>query len=291
MAGGLSRSHRLVLFLVVAVACALLTTKWPARSEPTDPARVQVSGKIREAQDEVDRRPKTGGGRAAIIGKWATSFDPTKAGIDPELAKRLKDLVEAGSFKEAAQFFMSWEDEQWQQAAAHYVWFHWGRQNRDEARDFLGSMEMLPNALMSASSGLFDGLANRTAPEDIEWMKDFLTKNHKPTSVPGVEGNVAKLWVATGVISAGEFMEWAHVSGDEYRGTWIWGLSLAPKTAFSYAFEGQLSKGDLMALVSSCLEVARELQPAIEGADERSINPKAERPACCSIRENLWRVC
>ena len=201
--GGFSRTHGLVLFVAVAAVCALLVTKWKAGSrrapsEATGLPRDQVSGKVREPEVDGEGKRRVRGGRAAIIERWATSSAPTETDIDPEIPERLEALVEAGRFKDAVQLFMGVEDEQWHPMAAHYIWFHWARQNRDEARDFLGSVEMVPNARMSASMGLFEGLANRIGPEDIKWMKDFLTKDHKPTSVPGVEGSVAKLWVATG---------------------------------------------------------------------------------------------
>jgi len=188
----------------------------------------------------------------------------------------LTELVEAGRFEEAVRFLKGWEDETWQQFGAQFVWFKWAEHDRDQARDFLKSEQLSTNVRLSAASALFRGMAARTSPEDVEWVKEFLTRHYESASVPAVEGEVARLWVATGVISVEDFVTWAKADDDAHLATWIQALAGAPHVGVSYSLEGLLSKGDLLKMAGSCLGVTRELQPMIEGADMYTINPKAE---------------
>lgn len=267
------RDPRLLILLVMAIGLVVAMRR-SSGARHQDSATAPVSGKASVAPRKADSSVGKGGSsRAKIIARWATCPDLTQTGIDPEFVSRLKGLVKAGRFEEAVRFLEGWENELWQQLGAQFVWFKWAEHDRDKARDFIESEPMSVNLKQSAASALFRGMAARTSPEDVQWVRDFLTRNYEPGVLPGV-GDVARLWVLTGVISPEDFVGWAKSDGGDRFATWIQALAGAPALGRCESMEGRLAKSDLLEVSSSCLEVARELQPMIEGADQGTSNPK-----------------
>jgi hypothetical protein len=126
--------------------------------------------------------------------------------LRPELIATLRELCDRGDFAGAVSLASNQGVDARRLLSA--VFYQWAKQDRDESLAWLRSSSLSDEDKQAGLEGILGNASEDSSVEGIAWVKDMLQQTRAISGFDKRLDQIARGWIVTGAISAGEYVSW-----------------------------------------------------------------------------------